>query len=178
MMNARHRIATVCVLRRRRRQWRCLRRGDCIRRRRWRRSRRARHDRSRCGRGHGVLPQSARQKNVDYMVVRTKKKGLFFKPKNEKKELEYCHVAMDSFGTWLSNGFQKKTSSGGTKKIQKKKTLMMKSKRERDFRESSSVLGVYYILFLYIFFNNSKLFVVCLVWSCHLFFSCPKKRSQ
>ena len=59
------------------------------------------------------------------VVIKTTKRGLFFKTENEKKELEYCHVAMDSFGTWLSNGFisvKQKTEFfwGGTKKIQKK----------------------------------------------------------
>ena len=64
-----------------------------------------------------------------------KKEALFFKTENEKKELEYCHVAMDSFGTWLSNGFisvkQKTWFFWGGDKKDPKKTLMMKSKRER-----------------------------------------------
>ena len=71
------------------------------------------------------------------VIKTTKKRPLFQNRENEKKELEYCHVAMDSFGTWLSNGFisvKQKTKVllfGGGQKRSKKKTLMMKSKRER-----------------------------------------------
>ena len=127
MMNARHRIATGCrvVLRRRRRQWRCLRRGD-FRRRRWRRSRRARHDR-RC-RGHGVLPR-ARQKNVDG-CYNDKKEALFFKTILGTRKKSSSTAT--SLWTLSGRGSQmalvyKRLSSGGTKKIQKK---TLKSKRD------------------------------------------------
>ena len=118
MMNAQHRIATV-VLRRRRRQWRCLRRGD-FRRRRWRRSRRARHDR-RC-RGHGVLPR-ARQKNVDDGCYNDKKEALFFKTILGTRKKSSSTAT--SLWTLSVRGSQmasvcKRRSFGGTKKIQKK----------------------------------------------------------
>jgi hypothetical protein len=64
------------------------------------------------------------------VIKTTKKRPLFQNRETEKKELEYCHVAMDSFGTWLSNGFIKcktkdKSSSfwGGGQKRSKKKNF-------------------------------------------------------
>ena len=61
------------------------------------------------------------------VIKTTKKRPLFQNRENEKKELEYCHVAMDSFGTWLSNGFisvKQKTKvllfGGGQKRSKKK----------------------------------------------------------
>jgi hypothetical protein len=162
MMNARHRIATVCVLRRRRRQWRCLRRGDCIRRRRWRRSRRARHDRSRCGRGHGVLPQSARQKNVDYMVVRTKKKASFSNQKTRKKSSSTATSLWTLSVRGSQMAFKKRLLLGG----QKRSKIKERCKRRQNpcvFRESSSV-G-------FTFFYCRTFFSILQSVSCHLFFS-------
>ena len=103
-----------------------------------------------------------------------KKEALFFKTGNEKKELKYCHVAMDSFGTWLSNGFSvQKTFFWGDKKDPKK--TLMKSKREMQkkkaksknacvFRESSSV-G--FTFFFCTFFSIQSFFCV----SCRVIFS-------
>ena len=160
-MNAQHRIA--CVLRRRRRHWRCLRRGDCIRRRRWRRSRRARHDRSRCGRGHGVLPQSAQDKRMwTIWLLQHKKEASFSNQKTRKKSSSTATSLWTLSVRGSQMAFKKRLLLGG----QKRSKIKERCKRRQNpcvFRESSSV-G-------FTFFYCRTFFSILQSVSCHLFFS-------